>query len=142
LQYELSYQIYKENEMEKIALVVDDEPLIRMMISEYLNEFGFETFEAENGLKALDLYHEKCPNIVVLDLRMPVMDGFEFLEKADITANSSCDAVILTGQADEADTSRVKALGAKQCFMKPFDPDALIEAVEELLSAQGRSFPV
>jgi len=123
--------------MDKIALVVDDEPLIRMMISEYLEEFGFETFEAENGLEALELYHEKCPSIVVLDLRMPVMDGFEFLKKAEIAANSSCDVVVLTGQADEADKGRVKALGAKQCFIKPFDPDVLIEAVEGLLAAQG-----
>jgi len=126
-----------ENVMTKIAQVVDDEALIRMMISEYLGDFGFETFEAENGLEALDLYHEKHPNIVVLDLRMPVMDGFEFLKKAEIAANSSCDVVVLTGQADETDKGRVKALGAKQCFIKPFDPETLIETVEELVAAQG-----
>lgn len=122
--------------MIKVALIVDDEPLIRMMVSEYLEEYGFKTYEAENGLQALDLYREKAPNIVVLDLRMPVMDGFEFLKKADVSSNKACDVIVLTGQADENDQERLLSLGAKECFIKPFDPDTLIEAVEKLIVSQ------
>ena len=121
---------------EKIALVIDDEVLIRMMLSEFLQDCGFTTYEAENGFEGLQLYKEKKPNIVILDLRMPVLDGFGFLKESKVSENDMCDVIVLTGHGGSSDKKLSMELGAKVFFRKPFEHDELVEAASKLVEAQ------
>lgn len=122
---------------DKVALVVDDEQLIRMMTAEFLEDCGFTTYEAENGREALEFYHKVNPSVIILDLRMPIIDGFGFLEEANIPDNDSCDVIVLTGHGGVNDKSRSFELGAKGFFKKPFEHDELIKAAIELVENQS-----
>jgi len=120
----------------KVALVIDDEVLIRMMLAEFLEDRGFTTHEAENGYEGLSLYKEIKPNIVVLDLRMPVIDGFGFLEEVNVAENDCCDVIVLTGHGGNNDKKRSLELGASEFFRKPFEHDELVETAVRLVKAQ------
>ena len=124
---------------DKIALVIDDEILIRMMLSEFLEDQGFTTYEAENGAEGLQLYRDKKPNIVVLDLRMPVLDGFGFLKEANVIDNDMCDVIVLTGHGGASDKKLSMELGAKEFFRKPFEHDDLVEAASRLVESQNKN---
>ena len=121
----------------KIALVVDDEVLIRMMLAEFLEDKGFETFQAENGFEALKLYEKVKPNIVILDLRMPVLDGFGFLKESKVSENDNCDVIVLTGHGGANDKKVSLELGAKVFFRKPFEHNELVDAALELVKLQS-----
>lgn len=121
---------------DRVALVVDDENLIRMMLSEILEEQGFIIYEAANGFDALQLYREHSPNVVVLDLYMPVLDGFGFLKESEVASNDVCDVIILTGNGGDKDKKKTLELGAKVFLEKPFDTDVLIDEVNKLITSQ------
>ena len=122
----------------KVALVIDDEILIRMMLAEFLEDRGFTTYKAENGYEGLELYEEKKPNIVVLDLRMPVIDGFGFLKQANVSENDDCDVIVLTGHGGSSDKQLTLELGAKKFFRKPFEHDELVDAAVNLVELQDK----
>ena len=71
-------------EKESTVLIIDDDPNVRELVSRMLENEGLKTIEAKNGQEGLDLLSEK-PNLIILDLEMPVMNGFEFLENTDTT---------------------------------------------------------
>lgn len=116
----------------KKALVVDDEPLIRMMIAEFLEDAGFQVSQAADGAAGLDLYRREEPNVVILDLRMPVMDGFMFLREADVAHNPRCGVIVLTGHGGADDHEEARRLGAAKFMRKPFDHDELVNIAREL----------
>ena len=119
---------------DKVALVIDDEPLIRMMLAEFLEDIGLTVYEAENGSEGIEIYRDKNPNIVIVDLRMPILDGFGFLTESEVVDNPDCHVIVLTGHGGMDDKSRAEALGADVFMKKPFESDELVDIVEKLLS--------
>lgn len=77
-------------------LHAEDDPLLRHSTSADLHNFGFQTLEAENGLQAWELFQQERPDLVLTNLRMPVMDGFELLTRV-ITASPDTPVIILSG---------------------------------------------
>jgi DNA-binding response OmpR family regulator len=117
------------------VLIVDDEPRILKFIVLKLKASGYQVITANNGLEALAQVQAQEPDLLVLDVIMPGMDGFETLKK--IRAISSVPVIILS--AKEANTDKVKGLrlGADDYLAKPFNPDELearIEAVRRRLA--------
>ena len=122
------------------VLVVDDEPRILKFLELRLKASGYEVLTANNGLEALEQVQAQEPDLLVLDVVMPGMDGFETLKQ--VRAFSSVPVIILS--AKEANTDKVKGLklGADDYLAKPFSPDELVARIEavrrRLAPAQDR----
>ena len=116
------------------VLVVDDEPEVRLVLSEFLESRGFEVATAESGAKALAIVDEVSPQVVLLDVTMPEMDGVETLKR--LTAlKPGLPIIMVTANADVDVTSKLLALGAADYIPKPFDLDYLGQAVSIQVSA-------
>jgi PAS domain S-box-containing protein len=105
---------------EKI-LVIDDEPVVIEAVRKHLRMDGYEIFSAGNGEEGLKIFHEINPILVILDLRMPVMDGHEFLEKAGLKETGAFSALVLTGHDRDDDIEKSFKLGVCAHIRKPFN---------------------
>jgi two-component system OmpR family response regulator len=115
-------------------LVVDDDPDIRAMVVFALEDAGFKLREASDGESALAAIEEKAPDLVVLDLMMPNVDGFGVLRTRRQRALApQTKFLVLTAKTAERDFVRGWELGADEYLTKPFDPDKLIQKVKDLL---------
>ncbi len=115
----------------KLILVVDDEPRMIRFIRMNLELEGYRVIEASNGLQAVDRVREDLPDLLVMDVQMPEMDGFEAL--AQIRQVSTVPVIMLTVKADEEDKVRGLELGADDYVTKPFSPRELSSRVKALL---------
>ena len=116
---------------ERLILVVDDEPRMIRFIRMNLELEGYKVLEATNGLEALERVREDLPDLVVMDVQMPEMDGFEALEH--IRQVSTVPVIMLTVKADEEDKVRGLELGADDYVTKPFSPRELSSRIKALL---------
>ena len=117
--------------MKKRILVVDDEPRMRRFVQMNLDLEGYEVMEAENGLRALERVRDDLPDLVVLDVMMPDLDGFETLER--LRESSSVPVIMLTAKGDEDDRIRGLDLGADDYIAKPFSPRELSSRIRAVL---------
>lgn len=117
--------------MKKRILVVDDEPRMRRFVRMNLDLEGYEVSEAENGLVALEKVRDQMPDLVLLDVMMPTMDGFETL--ALLREFSNVPVIMLTVKGDEDDRVRGLDLGADDYITKPFSPRELSSRIRAVL---------
>src|SRR6266540_1832485 len=123
-----------QGEPEPTVLVVDDEHDTAELIRDTLRSEGLRTQVAHDGRRALELIARKGPDLVILDIMMPEMSGFEVLEAlARDQATSTIPVLVLTARGNESDVRRGLALGAKRYLSKPFDLRALIAEVRRRL---------
>lgn len=115
------------------VLAVDDDPTILRLLQVNLEMDGHEVHTADNGADALERVREVEPEVLLLDVMMPELDGWQVCERlrAD-AANDDLPIVFLSARAQETDLSRGNAAGADAYITKPFDPLALVELVERL----------
>ena len=113
------------------VLVVDDEPSLVRVVEGYLTKEGFSVRTAGDGETALALARESEPDVVVLDLGLPGMDGVEVCRQ--LRTFSSCYVLMLTARADEVDMLIGLAVGADDYVTKPFSARALVARVRTLL---------
>jgi two-component system KDP operon response regulator KdpE len=117
--------------MKKRILVVDDEARMRRFVRMNLDLEGYEVGEAENGLAALTKVRDEIPNLVLLDVAMPELDGFETL--AHIREFSQVPVIMLTVKGDEEDRIHGLDLGADDYITKPFSPRELLSRIRAVL---------
>lgn len=123
--------------MEQKILIVDDEPHIRMLIEQTLEELedeGVEFLTAENGEIALDIIKNENPQLVFLDVMMPKMNGMEVCRKVkkELQLNDVF-IVLLTAKGQELDRQKGHEVGADIYMTKPFDPEAILSKAKEVL---------
>lgn len=113
-------------------LIVDDQYGIRILLNEVFHKEGYKTFQAANGFQALEIAQDHSPDLVLLDMKIPGMDGIEILKR--LKANDPDIRVIIMTAYGELDMiQEAKKLGALTHFAKPFDIDELREAVRKYL---------
>ncbi len=117
--------------MKKRILVVDDEPRMRRFVRMNLDLEGYDVIEADNGLVALNKVRDELPDLVLLDVAMPELDGFETLEH--IREVSAVPVIMLTVKSDEDDRIRGLDLGADDYVTKPFSPRELLSRIRAVL---------
>jgi DNA-binding response OmpR family regulator len=119
-----------------LVLVADDDDDILLLVTTRLRRDGFEVIFARNGEEALTLARERRPDVAVLDLGMPKLDGLEVLEqmRADDTLKG-VRVLLLTAKAQESDVRRGYEAGADAYVRKPFSPSDLSARVRELADA-------
>ena len=110
------------------VLVIDDEPRIIKFMQVKLKTLGYEVLTARNGKEALEQVQTQEPGLVVLDVMMPVMDGFETLKQ--IRSFSSVPVIVLSARGTNADKIKGLRLGADDYLAKPFSPDELVARIE------------
>jgi DNA-binding NarL/FixJ family response regulator len=124
-------------------LLVDDEPGLREAVKEYLQESGFNVQVASNAREAWDWMQQNIPDLVISDIMMPQVDGYQFLKQLrDDTRFQSLPVVFLTAKGMTGDRIQGYQAGVDAYLPKPFDPDELIAIVENLLSRRAAQVSV
>jgi two-component system response regulator MprA len=114
----------------KRLLVVDDDPDIRLQLKTILKAYHFTVETAANGQEALERVKATVPDGIFLDLRMPVMDGFEALDSLR-QAYPDVPIIVITASKTRDIAQKVRTMGANGCLLKPFDPEALRAILRE-----------
>ena len=115
----------------RMILVVDDEERMARFIRLNLEHDGFQVVEAYRGMKAIQVLRESLPDLVLLDVMMPDIDGFEVLRM--IRESSSVPVIMLTAKGEEDDRVQGLELGADDYITKPFSPRELVSRVKAVL---------
>ena len=117
-------------------LIVDDEPDIGRILSHILRAAGFEAVAVDGGRAALAHLAASATDLVLLDVTMPELDGFETLRRIrEAPATARLPVLMLTAYTGAADQSRAESLGADDFIAKPFDPADVVERVRARLPA-------
>ena len=119
--------------MAKSILICDDAAFMRVMIKDILTKNGYEVAgEAENGLKAVEKYNETKPDLVMMDITMPEMDGIQALKKIK---ESDPNAMVIMCSAMGQQAMVIEAIqsGAKDFIVKPFQAERVLEAVKKVV---------
>jgi len=115
-------------------LIVDDAAFMRMMLKDIINKNGFEVIgEAENGAVAVQKYNELNPDLVIMDITMPEMDGIQAVREIRKT-NPQARIIMCSAMGQQAMVIDAIQSGAKDFVVKPFQADRVIEAITKALS--------
>jgi DNA-binding response OmpR family regulator len=114
-------------------LVVDDEPTITDVVSRYLQRAGYAARTAGDGPRALELASEQPPDLVVLDLMLPGMDGLEVMRRLRADGERRISVILLTAKGEATDRVIGLRLGADDYVVKPFSPAELVARVDAVL---------
>jgi DNA-binding response OmpR family regulator len=120
-------------------LVVDDESRLVSLVETYLNQSGFRVLTALNGVEALSVAERETPNLIILDLMMPEMDGYEFMRI--YRAEHNTPIILLTARVDSDEKVVGLELGADDYITKPFRPRELMARVKAVLRRSGAKGP-
>lgn len=119
--------------MAKGILIVDDASFMRMMIKDILTKNGFEVVgEAENGVVAVEKYQELKPDLVIMDITMPEMDGIQAVKEIR-SIDPDAKIIMCSAMGQQAMVIEAIQAGAKDFIVKPFQHDRVIEAVKKAL---------
>ena len=119
-------------------LIVDDQNGIRILLVEVFSSEGYQTFQASNGKLALDIVKQESPDLVLLDMKIPGMDGLEILKRIK-KIDSKIKVIMMTAYGELYMIQEAKATGALMHFTKPFDIDELRIVVEEQFAGGAQS---
>ena len=119
--------------MAKNVLICDDAAFMRMMIKDILTKNGYNIAgEAENGLKAVEKYAEVKPDLTLMDITMPEMDGIQALKKIK-ESDPNATVIMCSAMGQQAMVIESIQAGARDFIVKPFQPDRVIEAVKKVI---------
>ncbi|NLK97230.1 response regulator [Defluviitalea saccharophila] len=119
--------------MAKKILIVDDAAFMRMMIKDILTKNGYEiAAEAENGAKAVEKFKELAPDLVIMDITMPEMDGIQAVREIK-KIDGSATIIMCSAMGQQAMVIESIQAGAKDFIVKPFQADRVVEAVKKVI---------
>jgi two-component system cell cycle response regulator len=120
-------------------LTVDDSKTIRLIVAKAFKPYNCEVFEASNGVEGLAAATREKPNVIILDLTMPVMDGAEMLAKLKANPElKSIPVIMLTAEAGRENVIRIAKLGVRDYLIKPFKEEALVDRVGRMVELRPR----
>jgi two-component system, response regulator, stage 0 sporulation protein F len=122
--------------MKEKILVVDDQFGIRILLNEVLQKEGYDTYQAANGLQALEVLNDHVPDLVLLDMKIPGMDGIEILKRMKVL-RPDIKVIIMTAYGELDMIQEAMDLGAITHFAKPFDIDDIRKAVAKHLKTSS-----
>jgi two-component system response regulator (stage 0 sporulation protein F) len=118
--------------MKEKILIVDDQFGIRILLNEVFQKEGYQTFQAANGIQALDILKKHDPDLVLLDMKIPGMDGIEILKRMKVI-DPNIRVIIMTAYGELDMIQEARNLGALTHFAKPFDIDDIRVAVRKYM---------
>jgi two-component system OmpR family response regulator len=127
--------------MSELIMIVDDESGVRDLLRDTLKIAGFETIEADNGMSALTALRTHKPDLMIIDINMPLMDGFELVERLR-TTDDLVPVLMLSARGDQQDISRGLTIGADDYVVKPFGLEELVLRVKAIIRRSKKSVDV
>lgn len=124
--------------MQASVLIVDDEPLVRQTLSEWMRRMNFHVFEAEGGRQAMEMIRRGEPDIVISDVVMPGMDGIQLLKNAR-TVKADIPFLLISGYPSRSTAVDIMKYGASDYLPKPFTPEELTCRVNRTLLRKSAS---
>jgi two-component system, response regulator, stage 0 sporulation protein F len=124
--------------MSEKVLIVDDQYGIRILLNEVLQKEGYDTYQAANGLQALEIVQENVPDLILLDMKIPGMDGIEILKRVK-ALYPDMKVIIMTAYGELDMIQEAMDLGAITHFAKPFDIVDIREAVKKYLALPSQT---
>jgi len=119
--------------MKKTVLTVDDSRTMRAILRNVLIEAGFDVVQADDGMHGLEVLLKASPDVIVTDLNMPRLNGFEFVERVRCDArHRAVPILVLTTECDQEKKDRARRAGATGWITKPFDPEKLMSAIRRV----------
>ena len=118
---------------EKIIGIIDDDVKLLSRLGEYLAGFGYQVNSWSDPFTGLDALKKEAPNLLILDIMLPGIDGFETLRR--LRAFSSIPVIMLTDKSQDYNRKYSTELGAEECIIKPFSTQELIDAVNQFLKS-------
>ncbi|MCI1943971.1 response regulator [Clostridium luticellarii] len=116
-------------------LIVDDAAFMRMMIKDILEKNGFEIVgEANNGIKAVELYKKESPDVVTMDITMPDMDGIEAVKQIK-AMDPAAKVIMCSAMGQQTMVMDAIKAGARDFIVKPFQPDRVLEAINKVVNS-------
>jgi DNA-binding response OmpR family regulator len=125
--------------MSKTILIIDDEERLRSLLKSYLLQEGFRVVESKNGREALFIARQEKPDLILLDIMMPEMDGYAFMRLHRQERNTPI--ILLTAKVEDNDKVLGLELGADDYITKPFSPRELAARVRAVLRRTGQDMP-
>ena len=125
--------------MSKTIMVVDDEKRLVSLVESYLTQEGYRVLSANDGQEALPIASREKPDLIILDIMMPKMDGYEFMREHRKEADTPI--ILLTARVDDDERVIGLELGADDYITKPFRPRELVARVRAVLRRAGKSEP-
>ena len=125
--------------MTKTIMIVDDEKRLVSLVESYLTQEGYRVVTAHDGKEALTVARREKPDLIVLDVMMPEMDGYEFMRKHRAEVNTPI--IMLTARVDDEDKIIGLEVGADDYITKPFRPRELVARVRAVLRRAGETEP-
>jgi len=122
--------------MSPTILIIDDDRKLNKLLTEFLTDFGFSTFSAVHPQDGLKQLKQKSPDLVILDVMLPEMDGFEVCRR--IRQKSSVPIIMLTARGELSDKVVGLELGADDYLPKPFEPRELVARIHSILRRTGK----
>ncbi|WP_292039328.1 MULTISPECIES: PleD family two-component system response regulator [unclassified Brevundimonas] len=121
----------------RLCLIVDDSRIIRKVARRIVEGLGFDVVEAGDGVEAIEQCIQSMPDLILLDWRMPMMDGMDFLDQLKQMADGDHPKILFCSmETDPAHIARALAAGADDYVMKPFDGDILQSKIDEIGALQ------
>src|SRR5690625_7691665 len=124
--------------MKKTILVVEDDKMIREIITIYLNQAGYEVVEASDGEEAKEVFTATHPCLIVLDLMLPKLSGEEFCHWVLEQQRNEVSIIMLTAKSRTEDKINGLKMGADDYIVKPFEPEELLAHIEAVLRRTGQ----
>lgn len=130
----LDFLGFKKKKARTKILVIDDEPNIVQTLQDRLEMNEYEVVTANNGKEGLDTFDQEHPDVILLDVIMPIMDGHEMLEKLRKRSDGqNVSVIMLTARSQTQDIARANACGIDDYIVKPFDLSELLEKIESVV---------
>jgi len=122
-------------------MIVDDEPIVRKSLSDWLKEEGFDILTAEDGYKAIELIEKEKVDCVILDLKMPGIDGIQVLKEIK-ARRPETKVIMITAYGTIQNAVEAMKIGATDYITKPFDPEEIVESIRRALSLTAKKFEI
>jgi len=120
-------------------LTVDDSKTIRMIVKKAFKSYDCELFEGENGVEGLAIANKEKPDLIILDITMPVMTGIEMLEKLKKEPElKEIPVIMLTAESGKENVMKIVKMGVKDYMVKPFKGEQLIERAQSILKLRAK----
>ncbi len=118
--------------MARTILLVDDEPDVVLILRGRLTTWGYRVVTATNGQEALNAVNQHPPALILLDMKMPLMDGLEVCHRLKIDPRfSKIPIILITSSSQKAASEELSASQANDCVIKPFEPEDLLEKIKK-----------